>query len=207
MSRKSAEKKQLILNYITEMLRENGYPPSVREIGAAVGLSSTSSVHAYLNELQADGLIEKTDTKTRAIKVLHPVTSPLPEAEEVVQVPVVGNVAAGALTLAVESYESSFPIPLSLAGNSEMFMLRIRGESMIEAGIFDGDLVLVKRQPTAQNGDIVIALVEDEATCKRFYKEDGHFRLQPENQRMAPIIVREVSILGKVVSLFREDVR
>lgn len=207
MSRKSAEKKQLILNYITEMLKENGYPPSVREIGAAVGLSSTSSVHAYLNELQAEGLIEKTDTKTRALRVLHPASPSLPDSEEVVQVPVVGDVAAGALTLAVESVERSFPVPLSLAGNSETFMLRIKGESMIEAGIFDGDLVLVKKQPTAQNGDIVIALVEDEATCKRFYKENGHFRLQPENAQMAPIIVREVSILGKVVSLFREDVR
>ncbi|MBC7765338.1 MAG: transcriptional repressor LexA [Hyphomonadaceae bacterium] len=204
MQRKDPEKKQKILDYIEKQFIEKGYPPSVREICAAVGINSTSTVHAYLESLKKDGLLSKDDAKTRTLRVIHSGQENFSTPQrELVHIPILGTVTAGQPILAVENIEDTFPLPVELAGNHELFMLKISGESMIEVGIYDGDLVIVKKQNVANNGDIVIALIEDEATCKTFYKEKGHFRLQPENTALAPIIVNEVSILGKVVGLFR----
>lgn len=189
-----------ILNFIRKVVRERGYPPSVREIGEAVGLSSSSTVHGHLDRLEEKGLIHRDPTKPRALEVID-------EREmrnrQLVQVPVVGRVTAGEPILAVENVEETYPLPLDLVRHENVFMLAVRGDSMIEAGILDGDLVIVRRQSTALNGEVVVAMIGDEATVKRFFKENGHFRLQPENPTMEPIIVDEVSVLGKVVGLFR----
>lgn len=201
MGRTSTKDKE-ILAFLSSHIREKGYPPSVREICDAVGLKSTSTVHAQLKNLEKKGLIQKAGAKTRAIKVISP-AEPSSEVSEYLNVPVVGRVTAGEPVLATENITDYFPLPLSFAKNHDVFMLKVSGESMIEAAILDGDYVIVQKQPTCNNGDIVVALVGDNATVKTFYKEDGHFRLQPENSTMKPIIVNEVSILGKVVGVFR----
>lgn len=183
-----------ILDYIRDRIDE-GLPPSVREICAALDIKSTSTAHKYLGELRERGLIEKGDRLNRAIT--------LPD-DRSVRVPLVGTVTAGQPILAVEEIEGYIPYRSRHLHSRDLFALRVRGESMINAGILDGDIVVVRRTPTAENGDIVVALVEDEATVKRFYKEKGHLRLQPENDEMEPIIVDSVSILGRVISLIRE---
>ncbi len=193
-------RQQEILEYIRRVVRERGYPPSVREIGEAIGLSSSSTVHGHLDRLEEKGLIRRDPTKPRALEVVDDREM---RARRLIQVPVVGRVTAGEPILAVENIEESYPLPFDLVRHENVFMLTVRGESMIEAGIFDGDYVLVRKQDTAQNGDVVVAMVGDEATVKRFFKENGRFRLQPENPTMAPIIVSEVTILGKVIGLFR----
>jgi repressor LexA len=175
----------------------------VREICDAVGLKSTSTVHGYLERLEKKGLIRRDPTKPRAIEILDDTTYVF--KKELINVPIVGQVTAGQPILAVENIEDTFPIPAEYLHNhsNDVFMLSVRGESMIEAGILDGDLVIIEKKPTAQNGDMVVALIEDEATVKTFYKEKDHIRLQPENAAMEPIIVRDVSILGKVIGVIR----
>lgn len=188
-----SEKARQVLEYIAQ--RESSIPPSVREIGAALGIKSTSTVHKYLTELASAGYIEKDVGKNRAIS--------LPR-ENSLRVPLLGTVTAGQPILAVEEVEGYVPYSCSRYPASELFALHVRGESMIEAGIFDGDIIIIHKTPTARNGEIVVALVEDEATVKRFFKENGHYRLQPENASMEPIILDSVSILGRVVALLRE---
>jgi len=200
MGRKATEKQAEILAYMNDYIKEKGYPPSIREICAAVSLSSTSTVHAHLNTLKKQGLIQKDDSTPRGIRVMNQPE----ERDDIVNVPVIGRVAAGTPILAVENLERTFPIPVDMVGNSNVFMLKVKGESMIEVGIHDGDYIIVKQQAVANNGEIVVALIEDEATVKTFYKEKDYIRLQPENSTMDPIIVKEVAILGKVVGLFRK---
>ena len=194
---------KVVYNYLKTQIKENGYPPSVREICDAIGLSSTSSVHAHLETLAAKGWIRRSKSKNRSIEILEEgFYSPI---RELVNIPILGTVAAGAPIYAVENVEDTFPIPVEyLQTSSDHFMLRVRGDSMIEAGIFNGDLVIVRQQNTATNGDIVVALVDDSATVKTYYKERGRFRLQPENSEYSPIIVDEVVILGLVTGLFRK---
>lgn len=200
---------QKILDFIKEQIKENGYPPSVREICAAVGLKSTSSVHSYLNKLAEKGCITKTGLKTRALKVIEEETSNIPSSDSnVLSIPLVGNVAAGAPILAEQNIEEYFSIPSSFlsksAISSNTYMLKVKGESMINVGIYNGDYIIISKQNTATNGEIVVALIDNEATVKTFYKEKDHIRLQPENDTMDPIIVKDVKILGKVVGLFRK---
>lgn len=200
---------QKILDFIKKQIKENGYPPSVREICSAVGLKSTSSVHLYLNRLAEKGAISKTGLKTRALKVVEEDTTPSNISDSnVLSIPLVGNVAAGAPILAEQNIEEYFSIPSSFlskaALSSNTYMLKVKGESMINVGIYDGDYIIISKQNTATNGEIVVALIENEATVKTFYKESDHIRLQPENDTMAPIIVKDVQILGKVVGLFRK---
>ncbi len=188
-----------IVEFIRNNVRARGYPPSVREIGQAVGLKSSSTVHGYLKRLEEKGYIKRDPTKPRALEL----TGDPHRAGDVSVVPVLGRVAAGQPILASENRDFNLPLPSSYFGDGEFFMLRVRGDSMIEAGIYEGDLVVVRHQPTANNGDIVVAMIGDEATVKRFFKENSHVRLQPENQSLKPIITRDVSILGKVVGLLR----
>lgn len=204
---KITEKQLRVLAYVKEQIKKNGYAPSVREICQALGLKSTSTVHGYLTRLQKKGLIQKAALKPRTIRITDEEQDgqqTFYTSKEMVDVPIVGKVTAGMPILAVENIEDSFPLPIDFVGNSESFMLRVRGDSMIEAGILDGDLVLVKKQNTAENGDIVVALIEDEATVKTFFKEKNHIRLQPQNSFMQPIIVPTCSILGKVAGVFRK---
>ncbi|AUS85873.1 transcriptional repressor LexA [Lysinibacillus sp. HST-98] len=201
--KKVSKRQEDILAFIKEEVRAKGYPPSVREIGEAVGLASSSTVHGHLARLEQKGFIRRDPTKPRAIEILEPEESI--QKQQVIHVPLVGKVTAGSPITAIENIEEYFPLP-DTYGTSEdqLFMLEIMGESMIEAGILDGDLVIVKQKATANNGDIVVAMTaEDEATVKRFFKEKNHFRLQPENSSMEPIIVDQVSILGQVVGLYR----
>ena len=201
--KKVSKRQEDILAFIKEEVRAKGYPPSVREIGEAVGLASSSTVHGHLARLEQKGFIRRDPTKPRAIEILEPEESI--QKQHVIHVPLVGKVTAGSPITAIENIEEYFPLP-DTYGTSEdqLFMLEIMGESMIEAGILDGDLVIVKQKSTANNGDIVVAMTaEDEATVKRFFKEKSHFRLQPENASMEPIIVDQVSILGQVVGLYR----
>ena len=198
---KISVKQTEILEYIKHEILNKGYPPAVREICEAVHLKSTSSVHSHLETLEKNGYIRRDPTKPRAIEIIDDNFNLT--RREVVNVPVVGNVAAGQPIFADENIESYFPIPVELMPNAESFMLHVKGESMVNAGIFDGDQILVQKQSTARNGDIVVALVEDSATVKTFYKEDGYYRLQPENDTMDPIIVEECTILGKVFGVFR----
>ncbi|MFZ5644202.1 MAG: transcriptional repressor LexA [Bacillota bacterium] len=190
-----------IVEFIKNNIKTRGYPPSVREIGLAVGLKSSSTVHGYLKRLEDKGFIRRDPTKPRAVELIG-LGGRLKE-DDINVVPVLGRVAAGQPLLASESHDYSLPLPVSYFGDGEFFMLTIRGESMIEAGIHEGDLVVVRQQPTANNGDIVVALIEEEATVKRLFREKDHIRLQPENQSMEPIITRDVKILGKVVGLLR----
>ena len=201
MPGKISAKQKEILEYIKGEILSKGYPPAVREICEAVDLKSTSSVHSHLETLEKNGYIRRDPTKPRAIEILDDDFNLT--RREVVNVPIVGHVAAGEPILATENIENYFPIPVEYMPNEETFMLKVKGESMINAGIFNGDNVLVKKQPNAENGDIVVALVDDSATVKTFYKEDGYYRLQPENDPMDPIIVKECSILGKVFGVFR----
>lgn len=193
-----------ILSYIQSAIETQGYAPSVREIGEAVGLSSTSTVHGHLRRLEKKGLLHRDAMKPRAMGLSKERTSAASEVDPIRALPVIGCVAAGQPILAEENVEDTFSLPMTFVGEGSHFILRVRGESMIQAGILNDDYIVVRQQPDANNGDIVVALVEDEATVKRFYKENGHFRLQPENDSMEPIIVSDVVILGKVISLFRK---
>ena len=198
---KISSKQREILEYIKQEILNKGYPPAVREICEAVHLKSTSSVHSHLETLEKNGYIRRDPTKPRAIEIIDDNFNLT--RREVVNVPIIGQVAAGQPLLAVENIENYFPIPTEFMPNAETFMLKVKGDSMINAGIFNGDKILVQKQSDAQNGDIVVALVDDSATVKTCYKEDGHFRLQPENDTMDPIIVNECSILGKVFGIMR----
>lgn len=200
MSNPRGDTQAKILAYIEKATLQKGYPPSVREICDATGLKSTSTVHGHLIRLEKKGLLYRDSMKPRAISV--PVDHQMYRSE-MVSVPIVGRVTAGAPVLATENIEDYISLPQTMLGEGEHYVLSVSGESMIEAGIMDGDYVVVRKQPTAYNGDIVVAMIEDDATVKRFYRENGHFRLQPENPTMEPIIVPEVTILGKVISLYR----
>ena len=197
--RASHENQQRILDFIKSEIEEKGYPPSVREICAAVGLRSTSTVHAHLNHLEEKGLIRRDSTKPRALEVLDGTQA------RGRSVPLVGRVTAGQPILAIENIEEYLSLPQSVLGQGNMFSLRVEGESMIDAGIMDGDIVVLRQQDTAENGEIVVAMTpEDEATLKRIFYEDGRVRLQPENATMAPIYVDNVTVLGKLVALIRQ---
>ena len=198
---KISDKQKEILEYIKSEILTRGYPPAVRDICEAVHLKSTSSVHSHLETLEKNGYIRRDPTKPRAIEIIDDTFNLV--RREVVNVPLLGRVAAGQPLLAVENIESYFPVPAEYIPKGESFMLKVTGESMVNAGIFDGDNILVQCQPTAENGDMVVALVDDSATVKTFYKEDGHYRLQPENDSMDPIIVEECTVLGKVFGVFR----
>lgn len=198
---KITPKQQEILEYIKETILKKGYPPAVREICEAVHLKSTSSVHSHLETLEEKGYIRKDPTKPRTIEIIDDCFNLT--RREVVNVPLLGTVAAGQPLLAEENIENYYPIPVELLPNSETFMLKVKGNSMVNAGIFDGDQIIVEQCSTAENGEIVVALVEDSATVKRFYKEDGYYRLQPENDEIEPILIDHLEILGRVIGLFR----
>ena len=198
---KISKKQKEILEYIKSQILERGFPPAVREICEAVNLKSTSSVHSHLETLEKNGYIRRDPTKPRAIEILD--DSFNLTRREKVNVPIIGQVAAGEPILAQENIENYFPIPTEFMPNNKTFLLKVKGESMINAGILDGDMVLVEQTPSASNGEMVVALVDDGATVKTFYKEEGIFRLQPENDTMDPIIVTDVTILGKVIGVFR----
>lgn len=200
---KLSKRQQDILDFIKKEVKEKGYPPSVREIGQAVGLASSSTVHGHLSRLESKGLIRRDPTKPRAIEILEVEDENL--KEKVVNIPVVGKVTAGIPITAIENIEEYFPVPERMAPDGDgIFMLEVEGNSMIEAAILDGDYVIVRQQNTANNGDIVVAMTEEnEATVKRFFKEKDFIRLQPENSTMEPIILKDVTILGKVVGVFR----
>jgi len=195
-------KQQQILEVIQSAIRQKGYPPSVREIGEAVGLKSPSTVHMHLNKLEQLGAIQRESEKNRAINVVGDASL---RSVSMIPVPFVGRVTAGQPVLAVENIEETYPLPADLVGDDAVFMLKVDGESMIQAGIFDGDYIIVRDQDSARNGDIVVALVDgEEATVKRFFHEKDRIRLQPENDRMDPIYSRDVSVLGKVIGLYRK---
>ena len=202
MAQGKISKKQMeILEYIKSELLRIGYPPAVREICEAVNLRSTSSVHAHLESLEKNGYIRRDPTKPRAIEIIDDTFNLT--RREMVNVPMVGQVAAGEPILAEQNITNYFPIPMEFMPNNDTFMLTVRGESMVNVGIYDGDYVLVEKRQTASNGEIVVALVDDIATVKTFYKEEGYYRLQPENDNMDPIIVMNCEILGKVIGVFR----
>ncbi|WP_027417174.1 transcriptional repressor LexA [Aneurinibacillus terranovensis] len=204
--KKLSSRQLAILEYIKQEVKDKGYPPSVREIGEAVGLASSSTVHGHLARLEKKGLIRRDPTKPRAIEILNSEEMER-EFQEVrtVKVPVLGKVTAGQPITAVENIEEYFALPESTVGGDTVYMLRVQGESMIEAGILDDDYVIVRQQQVANNGDIVVAMTEEnEATVKRFYKEKNHFRLQPENATMEPILLPVVTILGKVIGVYRQ---
>lgn len=198
---KITDKQKEILEYIRDTILGKGYPPAVREICEAVHLKSTSSVHSHLETLEKNGYIRRDPTKPRTIEILDDDFALT--RREMVNVPIIGTVAAGMPILAEENIEDYMPIPVEMLPNKEVFMLKVKGESMIEAGILPNDKVIVAKQPTASNGDVVVALLDDSATVKTFYKESDHIRLQPENSSMDPIIVNDVQILGKVIGLYR----
>jgi repressor LexA len=203
MSSDLTDRQAKILDFLADTLRRRGYPPSVREIGSAVGLSSSSTVHAHLDKLEQKGYIRRDPTRSRAIEIVDKALDARP-SKEMLNVPLVGRVTAGQPILATENIDDYFPVPLDFLGPGEFFMLDVRGDSMIGAGILDGDRVIVRKQDTAQDGEIVVALVGDEeATVKRLYRERDHVRLQPENPHMDPIVAVDVRILGKVVGLVR----
>ena len=201
MPAKISRKQQEILDYLKEEILSKGYPPTVREICEKVGLRSTSSVHSHLNTLERNGYIRRDPTKPRAIEICDDSFQMV--RTEMASLPIVGNVAAGQPILAQENIENYFPVPAEIVPSGDSFALRVRGDSMINVGIFNGDLLFVNSCNTARNGEIVVALVEDEATVKTFYKENGYIRLQPENDTMHPIIVENCVILGKVFGVFR----
>ena len=210
MSDKVTKRQKAVLDCIEECIREKGYGPTVREVCQSLGLSSPSTVHVHLKALEDKGLIKRDPLKSRSIALTYPLgdaesTSNVikPSFNKVVNVPLVGNVAAGSPILAEENITDTISLPTDIVGDAPSFLLSVRGESMIEAGINDGDYVVVKEQPVANNGDIVVAIIDDGATGKRFYKESDHIRLQPENSTMEPIITTDCSIAGKVVAVFR----
>ena len=200
-----SDKQVKILQYIKDELTLRGYPPSIREICKAVGLSSTSSVHAHLNTLENKGYIKKGTNKRRALELIDidDICSDMPK-KEIINLPIIGTVTAGSPILAVENIDDTLPISIDFVGNKESYVLKVKGESMIEAGILDGDYVIVNSQHTAKNGDIVVALIGDEATVKTFYKEKDHIRLQPQNSSMDPILIKEPYILGVVKAIVRK---
>ena len=200
-----SDKQIKIIEYIKDELTLRGYPPSIREICKAVGLSSTSSVHAHLNTLEEKGYIKKGNNKRRALELIDAddICCNMPK-KEIVNVPIIGTVTAGQPILAVENVDDTLPISIDFVGNKESYVLKVRGESMIDAGILDGDFVIVNSQNTAKNGDIVVALIDEEATVKAFYKEKDHIRLQPRNSSMDPILVKEPYILGVVKAVVRK---
>ncbi len=202
------EKELEILEFLDNHVTSKGYPPSVREICKAVGFKSTSTVHCYLRRLEKQGFIKKDPSKPRALKIVGKEYNQTPDyysKKELVDVPIIGKVTAGEPILAFENIEDTFPLPVEFVQNSTVFMLRVKGESMIEAGILDGDFILIRQQNTAINGDIIVALLGDEATVKTFYKEKDYVRLQPENRFLTPIIVKDnLSIIGKVIGVFRK---
>lgn len=200
-----SDKQVKILQYIKNELTLRGYPPSIREICKAVGLSSTSSVHAHLNTLEEKGYLKKGTNKRRALELIDidDICCNLPK-KEIVNVPIIGTVTAGAPILAVENVEDTLPISIDFVGNKDSYVLKVKGESMIEAGILNGDMVIVNSQNTAKNGDIVVALIDDEATVKTFYKEKDHIRLQPQNSSMDPILIKNPYILGVVKAVVRK---
>ena len=198
---KISAKQQEILEYIKESILNKGYPPAVREICEAVHLSSTSSVHSHLETLEKNGYIRRDPTKPRTIEICDDSFQMM--RREMTSIPVIGRVAAGQPILATENIEGYFPLPVEFVPNAETFILKVKGESMINAGIFSGDQIFVEKCNSARNGDMVVALVDDSATVKTFYKENGHIRLQPENDDMDPIIVDDCEILGKVFGVFR----
>ena len=195
------EKERQVLEYITDTIRREGFSPSVRDIGEALNIKSTSTVQSYIKRLEEKGVLKRESGKSRTLRI----DTYQRDSQRTVKVPILGKVAAGKPILAIENQEGyvDFPMPGVSRGYKDLFALRVAGESMINAGILSGDIVVVRRENYAENGDIVVALVEDEATVKRFYKENGHFRLQPENPTMEPIIVDEVFILGRVVAVLR----
>lgn len=210
MDMELTKKQKLILDFINDFQEKNGFSPTVRDICLGVGLRSTATVFTHLKNLEEKGALIKSSFKNRAISVVKEAvaTEFVPEATsnpEILEVPVIGKVAAGTPILATKNIERTFPLPMDMATNQEMFMFRVQGDSMINAGILNGDLIIVARQPTAENGDMVVALVnnDEEATVKTFYKENGYFRLQPENDNLEPIITTQLTIFGKVVGLFR----
>jgi repressor LexA len=202
---KMSNRQNSILEFIKNEVRDKGYPPSVREIGEAVGLASSSTVHGHLDRLEKKGLIRRDPTKPRAIEILGDDYEGIYQIPSSIrQIPLIGKVTAGVPITATENIEEYFPLPVNMVGDQPVFMLSVMGDSMVEAGIHDGDYVIVRQQPTAVNGDIVVAMTEDnEATVKTFYKERDHIRLQPENSSMQPIRLSNVSILGKVIGLIR----
>lgn len=193
-------KQQRVLDVITVSLRQRGQPPTVREIGLEIGVASSCTVQRHLDALERKGHIKRDRYKYRSIELAN---SPFPVFARAINVPIVGHISAGSPILAVENIEDTFPLPAEFVGDDEMFMLRVRGDSMINAGILDGDLVAVRQQPNADNGDIVAAMIEEEATVKRFFREKDHIRLQAENPKYDPIISRDVKVLGKVVLAIR----
>lgn len=195
-------KQRRVLDCIREFIQDKGYPPTVREIGEIVGLSSSSSVHAHLRRLERAGYIKKGADLNRTLTLIH--KDEFPEQPSILQLPILGRVAAGYPILAVENIEDTYPVPADMLPGEDGFMLRVRGTSMIEDGILDGDLVVVRKQEAADNGDTIVALVEDEATVKRFYKEEKQIRLQPANSSMEPMYFDTVRIIGKVVGLMRK---
>lgn len=200
------DRQRQVLEFIKAEIRRKGYPPTVRDIGEAVGLSSSSTVHSHLAALEAKGLIKRDPSKPRALEVLdhdHDRQQAPAGLSNVVELPVIGAVAAGSPIPAVENVETTIPLPTEIAREDSTFVLRVKGDSMVEAGIMDGDFVVVRQQPTAVNGDIVVAMLDDEATVKTFYREADRIRLQPQNPTMDPIYTRDVTILGKVVAVFR----
>ncbi|MBQ9197730.1 MAG: transcriptional repressor LexA [Clostridia bacterium] len=201
--RTRGDTQQRILSFIEQEIAQKGYPPSVREIGDAVGLKSTSTVHGHLRRLEARGLLRRDAMKPRAMEVRSN-ESAFSRQNGIQMVPLVGNVAAGSPILAEEYVEDNIALPEALLGEGKHFILKVHGDSMINAGIMDGDYVVVRQQNTANNGEIVVALIEGSATVKRFYRENGHIRLQPENNSMLPIITRSVDIAGKVVTVYRK---
>ncbi len=203
---KLTAKQEQVLDFIKQHLMAKSYPPTVREICEAVGLKSTSSVHAHLETLEKKGYIRRDQEKTRAIEIIDDDFGFNPFSREMVNIPMVGTVAAGVPLLAEQNITEYFPVPADMLPNAETFMLRVKGDSMVNMGIYEGDQLIIKRQNTASNGDVVVALVDDSATVKRFYKENGHYRLQPENDFMEPIIVNECSVLGKVIGLIRLNI-
>ncbi len=210
MSAKVTKRQQAVLNCIEDCIREKGYGPTVREVCSALGLSSPSTVHVHLNALESKGLIKRDPLKSRSIVLTYPLDEEevqeevsVPSFSKIIDVPLIGDVAAGTPILAEENVRDTISLPVDIVGDSASFMLSVHGESMIEAGINDGDYVVVKSQPVANNGDIVVAMIDDGATVKRFYKEQNYIRLQPENSSMEPIITTDCTIAGKVVAVFR----
>lgn len=198
---KISTKQMEVYEFLKQHVNKKGYPPSIREICAAVGLKSTSTVHAHLKKLEEKGYIRKDPSKPRAIEIIEDTNT----RKEMLNIPIVGSITAGTPILAVENIENNFSIPMEFVNsNKKLFMLHIVGDSMIDAGILDGDLAIIEKSNYAENGDIVAALIENEATIKRFFKESNHIRLQPENKLMEPIIVENCTILGKLIGLYRE---
>lgn len=199
-----SERQLEILNFIKSEIKTKGYPPSVREIGEAVGLSSSSTVHGHLAQLEKKGFIRRDPTKPRAIEIVSNDIDDIKPAKAMLNVPILGQVAAGSPILAEENIEDTFPLPWDFVRSENVFMLHVKGDSMINAGILDGDLVLVRQQKTARNGEIIVALLENEATVKRFFLEKDCIRLQPENDSLEPIYTRDAQVIGKVIGVYRQ---